>query len=282
MTASRGIDHIVLANADLDALAERFEALGFTLTPRAQHEDHMGTSNRLAQFKGRNFIELLEVDRPATLAPHDFSSSPPFFSFGDHNRTFVDGGNGMSTLVLTGNDAREEVKTFRRAGLDTYAPFDFERQATLPDGKQVTVAFSLAYATSPAMPNIAFFTCHQKAPQYFWKPEFQKHANGAQRIAAVYIAANDPPAHRAFLEGLTGAAAEDISGGLRLQCSTEELFILDPAAITAIDPSFSAVRTQGPCFAGIAVETVSPVPALMPTRDGFGIFIAWRERREDG
>lgn len=276
MTASRGIDHIVLANANLDALATRFEALGFTLTPRAQHEDHMGTSNRLAQFAGRNFIELLEVDRPTTLAPHDFSASPPFFSFGDHNRSFVDSRNGMSTLVLTGNDARQEVATFRRAGLDTYAPFDFERRATLPDGNQVTVAFSLAYATSTAMPQIAFFTCHQKAPQYFWKPEFQKHANGAQRIAAVYIAAVDPTAHRAFLEGLTGATAENIAGGLRLRCGSEELLVLNPAAITAIDPSFPADRREGPCFAGIVVETVSPAPALIPTDDGVGIFIEWR------
>lgn len=276
MTASRGIDHIVLANGNLDALADRFETLGFTLTPRAQHDDNMGTSNRLAQFAGRNFIELLEVDRPTTLTPHDFSASLPFFSFGDHNRSFLESGNGMSMLVLTGDDSRADVETFRTAGLDTYAPFDFERKATLPDGTQVTVAFSLAYATSPAMPKLAFFTCHQKAPQYFWKPAFQKHENGAQRIAAVYIAAKDPSVHCKFLEGLTGAAAEEISSGLRSQCGREELLVLTPEAINDIDASFPASDMQGPGFAGFAVETNLITPALIPTSDGFGAFIEWR------
>jgi hypothetical protein len=276
LAASRGIDHIVLVNADLDALAARFEGLGFTLTPRAQHDDRMGTSNRLAQFAGRNFIELLEVDRPETLAPHDFAGSPPFFSFGAHNKRFVETGNGMSMLVLTGNDAREEVETFRRAGVDTYAPFDFERKATLPDGKQVTVGFSLTYATSPAMPKIAFFTCHQTAPQYFWKPEFQKHANGAQKIAAVYVAAKDPAAHREFFEGLTGAVAEEVSGGLKFPCRSEALFVLTADAIAGLDPSCRPDLDDGPCFAGIAIETNHPAADLIPASEGLGIFIEWQ------
>ena len=61
MTTGRAIDHIGIASRSLDGLAARYEALGFTLTPRARHQDHMGTSNRLVQFRGRNFIELLEV-----------------------------------------------------------------------------------------------------------------------------------------------------------------------------------------------------------------------------
>ena len=45
-----------------------YQKLGFSLTPRAAHEDRMDTSNRLAQFGARNFIELLEVDLPEKLA----------------------------------------------------------------------------------------------------------------------------------------------------------------------------------------------------------------------
>jgi len=276
MAASRSIDHIVLSNADLDALAAQFEALGFTLTPRAQHNDRMGTANRLAQFAGRNFVELLEVDRPGTMAPHDFAVTPPFFSFGAHCQAFLDSaGNGMAALALTGGDGRAVVEAFRRAGLETYAPFDFERQATLPDGTQVTVAFSLAFATSPAMPRIAFFTCHQKAPQYFWKPQFQKHANGAQRIAAVYIVADQPAAHRAFLEGLTDAVAAEIDGGLRLRCGDGEMLVVTPDRIAAIDPSFEPDLGYGPYFAGFAIETDAPARDTVPARD-FGAFIEWR------
>ena len=89
MASGRPIDHVVLVVRDLGATAAIYQELGFTLTPRAVHEDRMGTSNRLVQFKAKNFIELLEVDRPETLAPHDFTREPPFFSFGDHNRRAV-------------------------------------------------------------------------------------------------------------------------------------------------------------------------------------------------
>ena len=80
MTTGRNFDHIVVAVRDLARAGETYENHGFRLTPTAHHEDRMGTSNRLAQFKGKNFIELLEVDRPDALAPHDFSQAPPLFS----------------------------------------------------------------------------------------------------------------------------------------------------------------------------------------------------------
>jgi catechol 2,3-dioxygenase-like lactoylglutathione lyase family enzyme len=56
MTSGRAIDHVMLAVRDLDRTALSYQELGFTLMPRAAHEDRMGTSNRLAQFRGRNFI----------------------------------------------------------------------------------------------------------------------------------------------------------------------------------------------------------------------------------
>src|SRR5215207_11477310 len=146
MASGRAIDHVVLTVRDLDAAAITYQRLGFTLTPRAAHDDQMGTSNRLAQFRGRNFIELLEVDRPETLARHEFAASPPFFSFGDHNRSAVREREGLSMLVFASDDARADISSFAAAGLPTFAPFDFERQAQLPDGRKVTVGFSLGFA----------------------------------------------------------------------------------------------------------------------------------------
>ena len=141
MTSGRAIDHVVLAVQDLDRTALKYQELGFTLTPRAAHEDRMGTSNRLAQFRGRNFIELLEVDRPDRLERHDFAASPPFFSFGDHNRLAVRERDGLSMMVFASDNARADLLSFSSADLPTFAPFDFERRAELPDGRQVTVPF---------------------------------------------------------------------------------------------------------------------------------------------
>jgi hypothetical protein len=276
VTTSRRIDHVVLAGDDLDATARRYEALGFTLTPRARHDDRMGTSNRLAQLPGGNFIELLEVDRPGALEPHDLSASPPRFGFGAHNRDFVARGSGISMLVLAGTDNRADAEAFRRAGIDTYAPFDFERQATLPDGSRVTVGFGLAFATSPLMPRIGFFTCHNRTPEHFWKPAFQEHANGARRIAAVYLVAEAPARHRDFLSALTGGSPEAIEGGLRFPCGSEELLVVEPARLERLAPGTPFDASDGPRFAGLAVEAARPGPSLTPAAEAGGAFIEWR------
>ena len=85
-------------------------------------------------------------------------------------------------LVLDSSDARADVAAFRAAGLQTYEPFDFSRKARLPDGREVTVGFSLAFATDPRLPNAAFFTCQQHSPEHFWNPRYQRHPNRALTV----------------------------------------------------------------------------------------------------
>ena len=277
MAERRAIDHIVVAVEDLDAAARRYEALGFTLTPRASHPDRMGTSNRLVQFTGQNFIELLEVDRPEGVEPHALDAVPPRFNFGAHNKAFLQRRHGMSALVFAGSDSRADQQSFQDAGIQTYAPFDFERQATLPDGTKVTVAFSLIFATSPAMPEIAFFTCHNKFPQYFWKAAYQVHANGAQAIAAVYLVAETPQAHRDFMEKLLGAPAADVDGGILLSGPRgQEILVLEPGRIKAIDPQAPVDCGDGALFAGIALQAKGAAAQVTTAVEACGLFIEWR------
>lgn len=276
-TTLRAIDHLVLAVASLDEAARRYEALGFTLTPRAAHPDDMGTSNRLAQLAGGNFIELLEVDRPGSVADHDLAATPPRFSFGAHARRFVAERNGIAAIVLTGDDSRGDVEAFARAGLQTYAPFDFERRATLPDGTEVTVAFSLAYVTHPALPAIAFFTCHNRYPEHFWKPEFQQHPNRAEAIEAVYIAAPDPAAHGDFLGTLLGGQVSVTDGGIEVTAgSGHAIRVLEPERIDAIAPGTRIEPGSGPTVAGIGLRAGAGSARLTPASEACGIFIEWR------
>jgi catechol 2,3-dioxygenase-like lactoylglutathione lyase family enzyme len=275
MASGRAIDHVVLAVRDLDRAAATYEKLGFTLTPRAAHEDRMGTSNRLAQFVGKNFIELLEVDRPERLAPHDFTASPKFFSFGDHNRLAVQEREGLSMLVFAGDDARADIRSFSAADLPTYAPFDFERYAKLPDGTQATVAFSLAFVQSPEMPKVAFFVCENRAQGYFWKPEYQSHANAAAGIAAVYLSSPAPERDAAFVSKMFGGEIRPIAGGCVVACGpSQELRLLTPQAIAERDSSFAGAKASTPVLAGIALATHSK-QKLTSAEKANGMFIEW-------
>lgn len=219
----RGLDHVVHMVRDLAAARRLYEALGFTTTPPAQHP--FGTANSLVQLQG-SFIEILTVDRPELIA----AAPPGHFSFGAFNRDFLARREGFSMLVFESADARADQGDFVAAGLETYAPFDFSRKATLPDGSQVTVAFSLAFVTDPRLPEAAFFVCQQHAPQHFWKPQYQRHANGALAMAAVYLLAEDPPALTGLFAGLQGAERVRRDGqSLRVETARGRVEVLNPS-----------------------------------------------------
>lgn len=200
----RGVDHVVVCVRDLARGRARYAQLGFTLTPPADHP--FGTSNSLVQFAGRSFVELLAIRDPLAIPPH---APPGQFSFAAFNAAFLARcGEAASMLVLRGDDARADVAAFRAAGLTTYEPFDFGREARQPDGSTSRLGFSLAFVTDPAMPDLGFFTCqHRHAPELFWKPDYQTHANGAAALAEVILGTAEPDTLRELLARMSDGDA---------------------------------------------------------------------------
>ncbi|KJC34442.1 hypothetical protein UB31_21530 [Bradyrhizobium sp. LTSP849] len=240
----RRLDHLVICVHDLERAALDWRRLGFNLTPTGVHP--FGTSNRLAQFAD-NFVELLAVTDEA-LVP---AATPGHFSFAAHNREFLTRAEGMSMLVLHSTDAHADAARFRADRIGAYAPFDFGRDAVLPDGGTARVAFSLAFATDPAMPGIAFFTCQQRhPPELFWKPDYQRHANGVLRVIEVVMSTPEPAAHRDFLERLMEGPAELAPDRLTVGDSDNRITLLGPSELArrlpglanSSAPRFSAAR----------------------------------------
>ena len=245
---SRRLDHLVICVRDLAQAALDWQTLGFNLTPTGVHP--FGTSNRLAMF-GNNFLELLAVTDAAAVPP----AAPGRFSFAAHNRDFLATGEGMSMLAMHSADAHADATHFKADGIGAYAPFDFGRDAVLPGGGAARVAFSLAFATDPAMPGIAFFTCQQRhPPELFWKPEYQRHPNGVLRAIEVVMSAPEPAQHRAFLERLTEGGAEVAPGRLTVGERGDRITVLGPSEMARRLPG---VTVDGPprfCAARLAVS----------------------------
>ncbi|MBR0694445.1 VOC family protein [Bradyrhizobium lablabi] len=243
----RRIDHLVICVHDLEQAALAWRRLGFNLTPTGVHP--FGTSNRLAQFAD-NFLELLAVTNDA-LVPQ---AAPDHFSFAAHNRDFLGRAEGMSMLALHSADSHAEAARFRAERIGTSAPFDFGRDAVLPGGGTARVAFSLAFATDPAMPEIAFFTCQQRhPPELFWKAEYQRHPNGALRVIEVVMSAPEPAAHRDFLERLTESAAEPAPGRLTVGDSNNRITLLGPSEMARRLPGLANSSSPRFCAARLAV-----------------------------
>src|SRR5215510_12970910 len=164
----RGLDHVVHAVRDLEAAAELYRRLGFTVGARNQHS--WGPHNRLIQLPGF-FIELLTVAEPELLGEDGLSTL-----FGRFNQSFLARREGLSTLLLESANAATEAAAFNRAGIAASDALRFEREGKRPDGSAIKVGFSLAFARDMRAPEIGFAACQQHFPENFWNPAFQQHA----------------------------------------------------------------------------------------------------------
>jgi hypothetical protein len=265
----RGLDHIVHAVRDLDAAADLYRRLGFTVGARNKHP--WGTHNHIVQFPGF-FIELLTFAEPDKLGTDGFSTL-----FAAYNRDFIARGEGLSLLILESRDARADEAAFRAAGIAASPTMGFEREGKRPDGSAVKVGFSLAFAEDKAAPDIHFCICQQHYPENFWNPAFQKHANGVTGVAGVVAVADEPERHRAFFEAFAGAQAAAADGGFAIATPRGTIEVLPPAAFaarykaappheTAGGARLAALRLSGPALAASQQAAFGALLVFEPSR----------------
>ena len=281
MNSTRPLDHLVLAVHDLDAAGAFYERLGFLVGARNRHP--WGTENRIVQFPGA-FLELITIGEGADIVPHQEG----VFSFGAFVRDYLSAREGFAMLVLASSDARADKVAFDKAGIGGFAPFDFARKAKKPDGSEVEVSFSLAFARDPLAPHCGFFVCEQHRPENFWNKAMQAHPNGASALAGVTMVAADPADHAEFLSAFTGIRAfSATSAGLRfetprgvVECLSDAAFAFDfGIAATGEGPRFSALTIAVRDLASFearlkaeAVEYLSHLNALIiPPQNAFGV-----------
>ena len=220
----RGLDHIVHAVRDLDAAADLYRRLGFTVGARNKHP--WGTHNYIVQLPGF-FIELLTLAEPDKLGSDGISKM-----FGAYNGDFLKRGEGLSLLILESRDAIADAAGFRKAGIAAAEVMRFEREGKRPDGTTVKVAFSLAFAEDKGAPDLRFAVCQQHYPENFWNPAFQQHANSVSAIAGAVIVADEPSKHLDFMQSFSGAAAQQGDNGFVITTLRGAIDVMTPAAFT--------------------------------------------------
>lgn len=253
-----GLDHVVHAVRDVDAAAEFYRRIGFTVGARNRHP--WGTHNRIVQF-GNACIELLEVAEPEKIPPHGQRS----FSFGAFNRNFLAAREGLSMLILNSSNAAADARVFEVAGIGAFEVLDFSRDGKRPDGTEAKLAFSLAFAQDAASPDVGFAACQHHFPQNFWNPAFQSHANGAKTMPGVVLVADNPTDHHIFLKAFTGL--RDLhSNSLGIKAVTEngDVEIMEEVAFR--DRTGVAIKPDGVGMTlnalRIAVADIAAVEAL--------------------
>lgn len=264
-----GLDHVVHCTSDFDGLRATMAGIGFTLTPPAEHP--FGTGNSLIQLDGF-FVEFVHLPNPHLVPQPGLDE----FGFAAFNAGYMkDGGEGVSMLVFETDDAAAEQARFATAGLDTYQPFSFSRLARQPDGEDVTVGFSLAFATHADMPRAAFFYCQQHAPQYFWKSEYQRHANTAVGIGEVAMVASQPLHYAGFLETVSqGESVVSADNLVRIKTPRGAIAMYTPSAFETAYGFAAPSLADGPVLAGYRIEVENREVARNQLDDAH---VSWRE-----
>lgn len=197
---ARGLDHIVHAVADLDAAAEFYRHAGFIVSARNVHP--WGTHNHVVQFPGF-FIEVLTVGEPEKLQEASKGEGMAKV-FGLANQEHIARGDGFSMLAFESKNIEADVEDFKKRGIGISGALPFSREAKLPDGKTVTVGFTLAFARDELSPHTGFFAIQHRDPAMFYKKELQQHQNRASGVLGAVMVADNPTDHHIFLGNVTG------------------------------------------------------------------------------
>jgi catechol 2,3-dioxygenase-like lactoylglutathione lyase family enzyme len=164
-----GLDHFVIRVPDLDKAQAALVRLGFTLSPRGFH-DGRGSANHTVPLNGGDYFELL------SFPPEQVGAFPvvaPDFE-------------GPVAVALQTQDSRQIHADLTALGYDVPEPRDLSRPVDLPGGAQ-TARF-LNQSFPPLQPSaLTLFACQQRTRELVWRPEWQTHPNGAQRITAITL-----------------------------------------------------------------------------------------------
>ena len=277
----KGINHLVLTANDLGQIRSLYESLGFTLTAPGQHP--FGTGNTVIQLHG-TYLELLAVTRPQDVIEHTGQD----FSFSAYNRDYLARHEGFSMLVLDTEDAAGDRAAWAQKGLRTYAPFEFSRQARLPDGQDVTVGFSLAFTSTPAAPWLGLFACQHYRPDYYAQPQFMRHDNAARRVKDVWISGPGALDLAPYLEIATSSRTRSEAPGRSvIPTRYGDIVLASPDEFRAAFGMMPPHPEDGPHLAGFTIgcESLAAHPSgivtrcgereVVPPEHGFGTAIAF-------
>lgn len=174
-----GLDHICVFGQGLDGLADVYQRLGFTLTPRSQHSGSYvagrpvtlrGTANRCAMLQ-QGYLELLAVVDP-TLdqggVPEALARHP-----------------GIHILAFRTDDADRETARLRAAGVDA-SRSSLQRQIDGPQGRQVA-RFAQVRLPTGEYPEARVLALRHETPELLWQAQHLQHPNGAVALQEVLV-----------------------------------------------------------------------------------------------
>lgn len=195
----KGIDHCFALVNDLDAAADQYRALGFTLSPRGMHSPAKGTANYTIMFP-EDYFELLGI---VTLTDLNASRREKLAAMGQ----------GLHAIACRIDSAEEAARALGDIGIATEGLGSFSRPVPLPDGSEGVAAFSTVSFTPDETPRGTVFMCQHKTRDTVWIPELLTHANSACGLGAILTQSDTPEEEAARFARLWAEGAVSMKDG---------------------------------------------------------------------
>ena len=169
------LDHIAHFVPDLAAAAKALNALGFTATPVSEHRTQdgpAGSSNVCVMFE-HGYLEILAptIDTPNS----------------QQIRAAMQRYSGVHLGCFGTPDAEGEQRRLEAHG---FQPPPLTRLAREFEGRPVR--FSVARPGRDVMPEGRIQFCQHHTPDAIWRPQYWGHANGAVKLACLFVVADEP------------------------------------------------------------------------------------------
>jgi len=207
------IDHVVIVVDGLDAAADVYRRLGFTLSPRGRHGAALGTENHTIMLRD-DYFELLSVLTPT---PRNAQW-----------RKVIAGGGGVAGMALRTDDPVGAQQHWLAAGLVPDTPLRFSREVPRPDGSILQARFEVVSLDETEGLGVRVFVCSQPTREAVWLPELLTHANTAIGIRCVHIACPDPEFSAAqWRRVMPSAQARSTPGGVTLDTGGHTIMLTE-------------------------------------------------------
>jgi hypothetical protein len=224
-SAAARLYHVPIAVSNLTAASRTFQQLGFTMKPGSIHQD--GIRNVHAKFPDGTEIELVTAPtRPTSQTAKSY-------------RALIDQADGPAYLALYVRDLDQVSQRLDQIG----QPHQRSRHYLVPTEKG-----PLPYVFyAPGGPDAILNRSPTDRPEHF------RHANGAQRLDAVWLASDDFGRLQNLLSSLGGTLNREVVAGV----AADPVLVATLAAGKVIMLPAKFQTIPGRVLVGLTVEVTS-------------------------
>lgn len=178
------LDHVGAVARDLQAASERWQRLGFTLSPVSHQRGAIpgqtgmhpwASANRCAIFR-QGYVEQIGIVDDAAFNPW---------------ARFLERFEGLHLLALRCADADRAYQRLAPRAAFLTAPIARERRLTYRCAEH-TMRFRNIFSRDADCPEGRYIVIEHQTPELLWQEALMTHDNGARGLEAVVIASDDP------------------------------------------------------------------------------------------